>query len=116
MTDYDAAIRLNPKLPYAFNNRGNTWNNKGQYDKAIADYSEAIRLDPSSGHPYASRGRSWYLKRVYHRSIADYNKPVSLDPEDKWTHNARACSGPHARMESFVMATKPWSRPRGRAN
>ena len=30
----------------AYNNRGNAWRDKKEYDKAIADYNEAIRLDP----------------------------------------------------------------------
>ena len=38
--------RLDPKDASAYNNRGNAWYAKKEYDKAIADYNEAIRLDP----------------------------------------------------------------------
>ena len=34
------------KLALAYNNRGLAYNDKGDYDKAIADCTEAIRLDP----------------------------------------------------------------------
>ena len=29
-------------------NRGNAWQEKGDYDKAIADYNQAIRLEPNN--------------------------------------------------------------------
>ena len=36
--DYDEAIRLDPKDIDAFNDRGNAWRDKREYDKAIKDY------------------------------------------------------------------------------
>src|ERR1700680_3645239 len=33
-------------LAYAFHNRGNAYQSKGQYDRAIQDYDQAIRLNP----------------------------------------------------------------------
>ena len=39
-------IRLEPKNPLAFYNRGFTYQNKGDVDRAIADYDQAIKLDP----------------------------------------------------------------------
>ena len=46
IADYDEAIRLNPEVATAFNNRGNAYADKHLYDRAIADYDEAIRLNP----------------------------------------------------------------------
>ncbi len=34
-------------LAIAFNNRGNAYSDKKDYDRAIADYDAAIRLDPN---------------------------------------------------------------------
>jgi tetratricopeptide (TPR) repeat protein len=39
IADYNQAIQLNPKYAKAFNNRGFAYNNKGEYDRAIADYT-----------------------------------------------------------------------------
>jgi len=36
------AIRLDPKHARAFNNRGDAYNAKGEYDRALADYGSAI--------------------------------------------------------------------------
>ena len=42
----------------AFENRGNVFNNNGQYDRAIADYNEALRLKPDDAQSlHGSRRR-----------------------------------------------------------
>ena len=47
IADYDAAIKINAKDQFAFNNRANLWRDKGELDRAVADYSQAIRIDPA---------------------------------------------------------------------
>ena len=42
---YSGAIKLDPKNAEAYFGRGEAYDFKGQYDKAMADSSEAIRLD-----------------------------------------------------------------------
>ncbi len=44
LSDYDKAIRLDPKDAMAYLNRGNVWWAKKEYRKAISDYDQAIRL------------------------------------------------------------------------
>ena len=46
-TDFDEAIRLNPKNAIALFGRGTAYHCKGHCDRALADYDEAIRLDPN---------------------------------------------------------------------
>ena len=51
ITDYDAAIRINPKYPAAFYNRAQAWRRKGDTARADADAAEAVRLEPGlAGH------------------------------------------------------------------
>src|ERR1044072_8063608 len=59
LADYNESIRINPKYPKAFNNRGNIWKDKGALDRAIADYNEAIKLDAKFALAYANRGDVW---------------------------------------------------------
>ncbi len=40
----------------AFNNRGLAYQDKHDYDRAIADFNEAIRLDPRDSGQYLNRG------------------------------------------------------------
>ncbi len=37
LADYNESLRINPKYPKAFNNRGNIWKDKGDSDRAITD-------------------------------------------------------------------------------
>jgi tetratricopeptide (TPR) repeat protein len=46
IVDYSAAIRLDPKLANAYDNRGRAYRAKGENDQAIRDFKEATRLDP----------------------------------------------------------------------
>ena len=43
------------RIRSAYNNRGNAWYRRGDFDRAIAD-DEAIRLEPNYGHAYINRG------------------------------------------------------------
>ena len=54
--EFSEAIRLTPRDPVPFYNRGNTYWNKGDNVRAIADYDEAIRLDPKHAFAYTNRG------------------------------------------------------------
>ena len=44
--EYNEAIRLAPRIPDPFNNRGVAYGTLGHYFQAIADFDEAIRLNP----------------------------------------------------------------------
>ena len=50
--ELDEAIRLNPENATAYLNRGDAYNETGDYDKAIADYDEAIQLDSEDAIAY----------------------------------------------------------------
>src|ERR1700722_18813971 len=72
-----------------FNNRGNAWYSKGEYDRAIADFDEAIRLDPKGPFPYNGRGNAWASKVEYGRAIADFDESIRLQPKNSSSRNNR---------------------------
>ena len=90
ITDYNEAIRLDPKYAVAYSGRGNAWNNKLESDRAIADYSEAIRLDPNRAAPYNGRGNAWNKKRDFDHAIIDFNEAIRLDPKYVFAYSGRA--------------------------
>jgi tetratricopeptide (TPR) repeat protein len=56
LADYDQALKLDAKLASVWNNRGNVWRAKGEWQKALADYSRAIQLDRHYAAAYLNRG------------------------------------------------------------
>jgi Tfp pilus assembly protein PilF len=80
--DYDEAIRLSPRYPRVFYNRGLAWFEKKEYDKAIRDFGEAIRLNPKDELAFSYRGLAWFEKKEYDKAINDYDVAIRLDP--KW--------------------------------
>jgi len=75
-------LRL-PKLEnaQAYNNRGNAYFEKGQYDLAISDYSEAIAIDPKNAAAYSNRGDIYLLKGQYDATIADFSNVIEINPK-----------------------------------
>ena len=69
----------------AYNNRGISWDEKGEYDKAIADYSAHIRLKPDDGYrAYLGRAVAYGSKgdRVsYERDLSQAKLRGYKDPE-----------------------------------
>jgi Tfp pilus assembly protein PilF len=92
LSDYNDAIRIDPKSTLAYYNRGNTWAAKQDYDKAIADYNEAIRLDPKYVAAYIGRGIIWGSKGAYDKSIEDCSEAIWLDPLAITAYYNRGCA------------------------
>jgi len=76
-----------PATAEEFFNRGKTYYDEDDYDKAIADYTQAIRLDPDYSRPYANRGNAYACKKDYDRAIADYNKAIDILPTYIYAYN-----------------------------
>ena len=77
----DRAIRLNPALVEAYNNRGNAKQQLEQYEAAIADYDEAIRLNPTLVEAYSNRGVAKAGLGQYDAAVADYDEAIRLKPD-----------------------------------
>ncbi len=65
----------------AYNNRGNTYNNLGQPERAIQDFDEAIRLDPKLATAYKIRGDVYRNLGQPERAIQDYDEAIRLAPK-----------------------------------
>ena len=61
-----------------YNNRGNAWHNKGDYDRAIDDYNKALEINPRYAKAYNDRGNAWSDKGDYVRACSDYQKACEL--------------------------------------
>jgi len=88
--EYSEAIRLNPKLAFAYGGRGEAYRCKGQYDQAINDFNERIRLDSNSAFAYTARGVSYIAKGMRKEGIEDFEKALNIDPNYKWAKDQLA--------------------------
>lgn len=71
---------MNPQFAVAYNNRGNTYDEMKQYEKAIEDFNEALRLEPSSAKAYAGRGYSYFCIGRYADAVQDAKRADQLAP------------------------------------
>ena len=70
---------------------GWAYEEKREFDKAIADLNEAIRLDPKDATVYGSRGWVYVEKRDFDRAVADYGEAIRLGPKDAAAYRGRGC-------------------------
>lgn len=82
IADFSDALRLNPNLIEAYNNRGTAYSILGENAKAIADYNEAIRLQPNDPEAYYNRGVTYRELKDYPKAIADFSQSIRLSPQD----------------------------------
>jgi tetratricopeptide (TPR) repeat protein len=67
-------------------NRGDAYNDKKKYDKAISEYTEAIRIKPNYAFAYQRRGTAYYFKPEYDKAIRDFTEAIRLDPNDAFSY------------------------------
>ena len=85
-------------------NRGIEYDEKRDYDHAIADYNEVIHLDPIYAKAYCDRGNAWRNKGDLDRAIADYNEAIRLDPKDAGCYKNRGVANLYAGSLSRALA------------
>jgi len=68
-------------LAIAYNNRGNAYTGKGEYDLAIQDYDESIKFNPNFAKPFNNRGVAYRKKGDYDRAIQDFDAAINIDPK-----------------------------------
>ena len=67
-----------PNLADAYNNRGNAYAAKGEYDRAIDDYNQALQLNPNDTEAYNNRGIVYGAKGDKQKAIADFQTCLKL--------------------------------------
>jgi tetratricopeptide (TPR) repeat protein len=81
IADHTQAIRLSPKLSYAFAARGYAYQERGELEKALVDLTESIRLDPNSDSAYYNRGLLLNRRGEFTAALIDFNEAVRCSPE-----------------------------------
>lgn len=78
LSDHTLEVSVNPENANAHFRLGNAWNDRAEFDKAIASYSRAIELDPQLAVAYTKRGIVWKAKDIDEKSKADFERAVAI--------------------------------------
>jgi tetratricopeptide (TPR) repeat protein len=83
-------IRARPTDAGALEMRGFLWNERKEYDRALADYAEAIRIDPRFSDAYVSRGATLQARHEYDLAIADFSEAIRLNSKPAGAYTCRS--------------------------
>jgi tetratricopeptide (TPR) repeat protein len=93
--EYTRAIRLDPRRPEFWNDRGIARKRLGRYAAALKDYARAIRIDPSYWPPHANRGNLLSRMRDFRGAVDALTRGLRVAPRQAilfyFRGNARAC-------------------------
>ena len=81
--DYQAIIRLNPKLAAAYNNLGRLYWQKGNLGDAITTLKRACELNPGLTAPHAMMGFAYYQMRNFTAAQRELAEALKLNPTDR---------------------------------
>src|SRR5262249_52781159 len=82
LTDFSAAIKLDPTYAAAYGERGDVFLTFNANQQAIADYTAYLRLDPG-WKGYFGRGLAYMQNDDLDKAIADFGEMIRLKPADK---------------------------------
>ncbi len=78
LADYDVALQQDPRLIFAWFNKGNIYYALGDFTSAIQSFSEALRIDPDFGQAYFNRGISYLRMGNKPQAFSDLSKAGEL--------------------------------------
>jgi tetratricopeptide (TPR) repeat protein len=67
-------------LATAYKNRGNAYDDKGQYVRALEDFGQAIDTNPHDAEAFNSRGTTYIALERYDLAVQDFDQAVRLNP------------------------------------
>src|SRR5438128_1235782 len=65
-------------LAIAYNNRGNTFARKGDFERAIEDYNLSLKANPKYAKALNNRAVAYKTKGEYNLAIADLDEAIRL--------------------------------------
>ena len=78
ITEFNEAIRLDPRYVISYVNRGNVYVELEQYERAISDFSDAIRIQPEFVAAYQGRAVAYILLGMKEKAQLDIDRVLEL--------------------------------------
>jgi tetratricopeptide (TPR) repeat protein len=102
--DCAAALRINPRLDYAYYHRAAALAKQERFEEAIGDYDAALRLNPRLVGAYVDRGAARLKLGDYRRSLVDVNNALRLSPREPDAHYVRGIARSHLQQYRGAVA------------
>lgn len=95
ISDYTAAIKVNPEEPSSYKQRAQIYYEQGRYDLADADYQKMIELKPGDVMGYMGKGRNANDQKRWDDAIKlfDYVEKLANDYSSVYAFRAEAYIG-----------------------
>jgi tetratricopeptide (TPR) repeat protein len=86
---HSATIPIDTRSAEIFNQRGNDYFVKGQYDLAMVEYKKAIATFPQYAKAHSNLGYTHFEMRQYDHAIAEFTKAIDSNPRYAKAYNNR---------------------------
>jgi protein O-mannosyl-transferase len=83
MDDYNNALRLNPKMPLAWLNRGCLYIDLKNDSLALYNIDKAEAFDPRNANIYSIRGGIYSRHKQYDLALKDFGKSLAINPRSE---------------------------------
>lgn len=83
---WNHVITKEPRVYFAYNNRGIVLYGLGRIDEAIEDYQKALSLNPMHGKSHYNLGLALFEKGFVDAAIGEYETAIKLNPRDVNAH------------------------------
>lgn len=90
LTDFQAAISLDPNCSLAVHNRAVTFAEQNQFAAALRDFNRVIELNPGLAVAYRNRAELLAATGRAEEAISDYNQAIDSLPNDAQLYRDRA--------------------------
>lgn len=108
LASYDMAIKLDPQLAEAYNNRGIVKYDLGQFSTAVEDYTTAIKLKTGFINALNNRGNAYVALGQFQNAVKDIEAVLKLNDNFAAGHNN--LGGIYYSMKNYDAAIKEYTR------
>jgi Predicted O-linked N-acetylglucosamine transferase, SPINDLY family len=85
----DEAIKINPGVAFAYNNRGKALKDLGRLEEALASYDKALALKPDYAEAHGNRGNVLQELRRLDEALASHDQALAIKSDYAEAHNNR---------------------------
>jgi tetratricopeptide (TPR) repeat protein len=80
LSEFQKALKLDPRYIDTYNNLGGVYNLKGDYERAVRFFRRAILLNPGYVEAYNNLANTYFKKELWDAAIELFRKAIAVNP------------------------------------